>query len=258
MTTGVAPADPTLPQSSPATLPDRQQTVVLHDGGDVVLVVGEAGGIQQPIQASKTAMSMASPVWKAMFSHVWAEHEASEISLPDDDVEAMLLVLRIAHLRFQDLPSKGLFPLNSLLNLAVVCDKYDLVHLVRPFLDLYGWAKPASTVYEHNTDPVWLFIDWTFGYSGDFTFRAEYFAANMSMGPDGVPVVARQPFPKYMPPGLLDKITEIRLGALRSILDVCYENLNQALRGKICKQTPPSETECRCMIVGSCPFPQRQ
>lgn len=32
------------------------------------------------------------------FSRVWAEHEASELLLPDDDVDVMLLVLRIAHL----------------------------------------------------------------------------------------------------------------------------------------------------------------
>ena len=104
MITSSAEENRTVSFASQVSKSQRQQTIVLHDGGDVMLLVGRAGNVQQPIQASKTAISLASSVWKAMFSRAWAEHEASEIPLIEDDVEAMLLVFRIAHLRFQDLP----------------------------------------------------------------------------------------------------------------------------------------------------------
>jgi hypothetical protein len=97
-----------------------------------------------------------------MFEARWAESEASEIALRDDDMDAMLLVLRIAHLRFHDLPKKLEF--GPLLNLAVVCDKYDLVRMVRPFLDLHGWAKPHDYHQGKSWYPSWLFVAWTFGY----------------------------------------------------------------------------------------------
>jgi len=52
----------------------------------------------------------------------------------------MLIVLCVPHLRFHELPKKNGLTRDALLALAVVCDQYDIVPLVRPFLDLYGWA----------------------------------------------------------------------------------------------------------------------
>lgn len=199
-------ANRTVPLSLPADTSGRQQTIVLHDDGDVTLVVGKAGGVQQPIQASKTTMSLASPVWKAMFSRVWAEHAASEILLPDDDVSATLTVLRIAHLQFQDLPKKGDFSPTSLLNLAVICDKYDLVRIVRPFLDLHGWASPW---FSSNTDvasfPQLLFSAWTFGYSQSFESMAKDVLDRLIVTFSGAPMIGGATLPEPMPPGLLGK-----------------------------------------------------
>ena len=186
---------------------ERRQTIVLHVDGDVRLVVGKAGGIQQPIQASKTVMSLASPVWKAMFSRVWAEHEASEIPLPDDDIEATLLVLRIAHLQFQDLPKKSKLTLSRLLDLAVICDKYDLVRLVHPFLDLNQWAQPWFPIGTVGAQykPELLFIAWTFGYSREFELLAKHFVTHLRVEADGTLLFAGQQSPEHMPPGLLGK-----------------------------------------------------
>ena len=74
---------------------------MFDSSGDVTLVVGKRHGVQQSIRIFISAMSLASPVWKATFRRVWVEQDASEISLPGDNVDAMLLVLRIAHLRLK-------------------------------------------------------------------------------------------------------------------------------------------------------------
>ncbi len=120
----------------------------------------------------------------------WAESSASEIPFPDDNIDAMLLVLRIAHLRFRDIPGKNGLSYAHLLALAVVCDKYDLVKLVRPFLDLYEWAEPhrPRSVDDEKWEPSWLFVAWTFGFGESFEPLARHLVKNISLeGEDGCP-----------------------------------------------------------------------
>lgn len=44
---------------------------------------------------------------------------------------------------------------------------------------------------------------------------------------------------------------KLRENAITSILEAAYMNLDQVLKGPLCKQTPPSEDDCRSMILGS-------
>lgn len=160
-------------------------TIVLHDSGDITLLVG-SGKVQQPVLVSSPVLQIASPVWKAMCGEHWKESEAHEIPLPDDDVEAMLIVLRIVHLKFHDLPEKKGMSFNTLYKLAIVCDKYDLVQVVRPFLDLHCWAQ--SYIYPTHTrshHPAWLFVAWTFGYTESFEALACDMVNTVTVGPDG-------------------------------------------------------------------------
>ena len=122
------------------------------------LLVGGDGGSQQPIVVPRTVMSLASPVFKAMFDRFCIESEATEISLPDDDPGAMLIVLKIAHLRFHDLPKAADVDIEALLCFAVTCENHDLVTLIRPFLDLHGWAQKhfPNVATLKNCDPSWL------------------------------------------------------------------------------------------------------
>lgn len=271
MTAALIPENGSMSLFPSPTTSGLQQTTVLHDGGDVTLEVGKIGSFQQRIKASKSAMGLASPVWKAMFSHVWAESEAAEISLPDDDADATLLVLQIAHLRFQDLPKKGTIPLHDLVNLAVICDKYDLTHLVRPFLDLNNWARERFLDLTGGVcHPDLLFVAWTFGYSESFEHLARRVLDQTTVTSSGTPLYLGQRFPEHMPPGLLgkpfltihqvlvrfqvqnssslqmltqlaiDNMLDLRTETITSVLHVCYSNLDQVLNGRLCKQTPRS------------------
>jgi hypothetical protein len=198
----------TTPDTPPCHDTHLQTTIVLHDKGDAKLLVGP-GDSPQPILVSKTAMSMASPVWKAMFDRQrWTESSATEIPFPDDDVDAMLIVLRIAHLRFRELPAKKPIKLEDLLQLAVVCDKYDAVQSVRPFLDLHHWTHDLVPNVETqiNCHPSWLFIAWTFGYKDTFASLAKHLVSTLALDSDQVVATYGNPpqaFPDDVPPGLL-------------------------------------------------------
>ena len=195
-------AGPKAEEEAPSLLP----TIVLHDSGDVILRVGTEAGMRQPVLVSKMVMVQASPVWKAMFERHWKESDATEIPLPDDDIEAILLVLRIAHLRFKEIPQRHNLTIDALLNLAVVCDKYDLVKLVQPFLDLHGWAQYhlPNIRSEKNCNPSWFFVAWTFGYNDSFEALATYLVRRIKLDADGNAITQNgQRFPSDTPPGLL-------------------------------------------------------
>ncbi|KAF2689689.1 hypothetical protein K458DRAFT_358667 [Lentithecium fluviatile CBS 122367] len=185
-------------------------SIVLHDFGNVTLLLG-AEDIQQPVLASTAILRLAGPVWKAMFERHWAESEASEIAFPDDDVDAMLLVLRIAHLRFNEIPAKNGLSFEALLDLSVVCDKYDIVSIVRPFLDLHCWAEPYMVMAGsfRTVRPEWLLVSWTFGYSDSFDILARRvaFTSTRSSGCNAHPECEDGKIiqDEMLPPGILGK-----------------------------------------------------
>lgn len=134
-------------------------TIVLHDIGDVVtLAIGEE---KLSVVAARTVLTIFSPVFKAMLTGNFREAgvTTSEILLPDDDPGSFLFLLRIAHLKFKDLPDTLSF--QDLYQLSVTCDKYDAVCHVRPFWDRYG--APFLNHVEEAGYEEWLHIAWTFG-----------------------------------------------------------------------------------------------
>ena len=153
--------------STIATADDPTSTTIyLDSSGDLRLLVKDSGDEWTTLIVSSSAMRLASPVWRAMLnpkSH-FKEAEKQEVEFPDDDLDALLIILRVAHLKFRDLPESVSF--EGLVNLAVVCDKYDTVGLVRKWIP--GWLAPwykeiCSPGYEE-----WLSIAWTFGKFATF------------------------------------------------------------------------------------------
>ena len=136
-------------------------TIYLDSSGDLRVLVKDIGDEWKTLIVSSNPMCLASPVWRAMLnpkSH-FREAERQEVEFPDDNLDALLIVLRVAHLKFRDLPKSLSF--DGLVNLAVVSDKYDTVGIVRPWLPqwLAPWYKEScSPGYEE-----WLSIAWTFG-----------------------------------------------------------------------------------------------
>jgi hypothetical protein len=115
------------------------------------------------VPVNRLVISQASPVWHKMLNGSWEESTKSENALPEDYPDAMLLVLRVAHLQFQLLPKT----INNdlLYQLAIVCDKYDCVELLQQWLELWTKHLKIGSI-NHGGIP---FICWTFGLEDTFS-----------------------------------------------------------------------------------------
>jgi hypothetical protein len=140
--------------------------------GDLVLLVGEDFGSTHQFRVCRNTLCMASPVWRAMLSGEFVEAKLGEIPFADDDPDALLLVLRIAHLRFHEIPQQ--MTRHKLVEVATICDKYDTVAMCRPFIR--DWMKPWLKVMVFNRpgNEEFLWITWVFGYAKEFTRLAKY------------------------------------------------------------------------------------
>ena len=110
--------------STNETVEGPTSTIInLDSSGDLRLLVKGPGDKWTTLIVSSSAMCLASPVWRAMLnprSH-FREAEKQEVEFPDDDLDALLIVLRVAHLKFRELPKTVSF--DGLVNLAVLSDK---------------------------------------------------------------------------------------------------------------------------------------
>lgn len=107
--------------------------------GDLTLLLeneGSSGIIASTFLVSAKAMSLASPVWRTMLDPEgpWRKQSSSwgSLRLMDDEPGALLILLDIAHLAFHEVPGTPSF--EKLVQLSVLCDKYDTVPLVRPWV----------------------------------------------------------------------------------------------------------------------------
>ena len=193
------------------------ETVVLDDFSDITLVVGtedeggddETGstgsvGNVQRVKVSSSVLRLASPVWKSMFnpSGHFLESTAKEVSFPDDDPAALLVVLRIAHLRFKEVPDKLSF--KELVSVAVICDKYDTVSVVRPFLS--RWTGPEMKISPGEEE--WIFIAWTFGYEDAFTSGVQELVRKVAIDGKGRCMFDGKAVNGCLPPDIIGKFPE--------------------------------------------------
>lgn len=133
--------------------------------GDLLLVLETAEDgrpTQSSIRVSSKVLSLASPVFAAMLSPRFAEGQAlltstspeiSSISFPDDNSEAMIWLCKALHFR-KDLTVDIEFSL--LRELAILCDKYDLVGALNPWS--HSWLRqwPGSSGVDDHAELLWI------------------------------------------------------------------------------------------------------
>lgn len=160
--------------------------IALCHNADLTLIVGE-----NPIhrfKVSRNTLCMASSVFKAMLSRNFIEAQKDEIELEDDDPDALLIILRIVHLKFSEV--KRSFEYQSqLVQVAVVCDKYDLVAVCRPFIP--GWARkwlraqnPIANLNAQGQTEKCLWT-WVFGYEEEFRHLVDFICLTSSFDDNG-------------------------------------------------------------------------
>lgn len=175
----------------------KESTNILDRSGDLVLIVNQAER-QKTFRVSSSAMCLASPVWRAMLSHSGNFKEArpknGEVSFPEDDSDAMFIVLSVVHYQFQNIP-KALTK-EELLNLAIVCDKYDVTKLLLSWFRL-NWLESIGFCDGNSMLIAWLFQDFeTFKKLVDEMIR------DSELNKEGNPEVGLLKM-DHMPPGLL-------------------------------------------------------
>ena len=162
------------------------------------------------VGVSSHAMSLASPVWNKIlhppFSKLPSQEKGSDDSGPidfsEDNGEALLLLLRIAHLQFNKVPSTLTF--ESILDVAILCDKYDCVGLVSPWLS--SWLLKEETQSMEQGHEEWLFIAWVFGKEKTFEKLATKLVKEVQFNDTGDCLTSTgEILPSQMPPDIVGK-----------------------------------------------------
>lgn len=148
-------------------------TIYVDQDGDFDLVVG-LGTESRTFCVSSKVMCLASPVWRAMLSLEHGFQESSPgtnvITLPEDDVLSIFIVLLASHVRFQEIPGSVTF--KQLVNLCVVCDKYDCISVLQPWLS--GWLALYKQDVMIPGWEEWAFIAWVVGDEAIFEQATDY------------------------------------------------------------------------------------
>lgn len=117
------------------------EIVTIEESYDLTIIIGTPTSShgQKAFQVNKGCFKNASSMWKAMFSGQWKESQQNEVEFPDDTPAAFEVVMRVAHLQFDLLPFTLSGP--ELVEVAKLCDKYDLMRILRPALQLKQWYE---------------------------------------------------------------------------------------------------------------------
>ncbi len=117
----------------------------------------------------------------------------------EDDADALLLLLRIAHLDFVSVKRK--LSIGELYNLAILCDKYDCVHLIKPWVD--EWFRDGGHQVGGEASKR-LFIAWCFGRTETFRIAASVLLTQSGTDDSGQLLdLKKQVIPDTMPPGII-------------------------------------------------------
>ena len=119
----------------------------IDPSGNVILEVLYPDG-QKRLLVSSKVLTLVSPVFAAILKSSFREGlshyptSAVSIPLPDDDAEAFIVLCNTIHFRTNDVPEK--LTLMCLVNLAIICDKYNCTSALAPWSAMWLQAKIDS------------------------------------------------------------------------------------------------------------------
>ena len=159
---------------TPAATGGAEMYREIASSGDVILNIPAAAGSMK-LRVSSHVLCTTSPVFRAMLGPHSAFKEASELrmcsagnpyelSILDDYPYALTAVLLALHCRSELVPVNPGF--KDLVELALVCDKYDCPGGLLPWLDTWT-AVWKPTILESGYEE-WLFVAWVFGIKEKF------------------------------------------------------------------------------------------
>ena len=174
------------------------EPIEVDPSGDLTVQVGENEHRKAFIVSSK-AMCLASHVWCKILDPI-SLCEQKRVDLTDDDPEALLILLRISHLQFSNVPLHIEYTL--LVHLAVLCDKYEMAQLLLPWITPWqaDWKPYALKGGYENL----FFVAWVFSDLETYTAIARNWVMKSTLDIDGNLVMGSDVLKhKIMPPGAL-------------------------------------------------------
>lgn len=134
---------------------------------------------RQVVIASRASMREASPMWRN-----WLDNNTSPMDFPDAPKNALLLILRLIHYQWDELPVLDDLSLDELLDIARVCNNYAVVHVVKPFLVHRKWTSSVRFDCTAHNHQAALYITGTFDYAEGYAMSARYLATTMCLDED--------------------------------------------------------------------------
>ncbi|KAF7886461.1 hypothetical protein EAF00_010564 [Botryotinia globosa] len=182
------------------------------------------------ILVSSKHMSFASPVFKAMLTGEFREavelreKGRTEIPLPDDDVGAMITLVKVIHGRFKSVnkyPNLVLFA-----KLAILVDKYQC-HESTEFAVKIWTANPRPVPWSrswYNT-ACWLCVAWVFGLDDEFIKATEKIIRESGVGLGAI--LKGKDLALPIPERVINKIDESRENAVSQLIDVLKDTISR-------------------------------
>ncbi|KAE8447176.1 hypothetical protein EG329_011007 [Mollisiaceae sp. DMI_Dod_QoI] len=162
-----------------------------------------------------------------------------EVDFTDDDGEALLILLRITHLQFDDVPLTLSYDL--LLNVAIVCDQYDCVRIVKPWLS--HWLSNEKNESLKDGHENWLWIAWVFGRSEVFEDLALRMLRTVKTNEEGECLTEKgEEVSDPMPPGILESILDARQRTVEALLRGPYSLIEKYENPSKLHEMLPEET----------------
>ncbi|EEP76428.1 predicted protein [Uncinocarpus reesii 1704] len=205
---------------------------------------GDDGVVEEEviIHASSRHMILASPVFRAMLQRKFSESNTLqltgrvEIRLPDDDPDALLILLNIIHGHVRKVPLS--VDLITLIQLAILVDKYDIHEAVELFSNFW-FDNLKSTIPGEYTDdiPAWICICWVFDRPNEFKVTTHLALRQ------GKQAITSGELP--IPSSVVEAINSKRQEALHKLLTTLYGHLDDYMENEHCS------FECDALMLGS-------
>ncbi|KAI1941983.1 hypothetical protein LOZ66_001464 [Ophidiomyces ophidiicola] len=194
------------------------------------------------IHVSSRHMTLASSVFRAMLQQQFAESNTLsltgrvDIALPDDDPDALLILLNIIHGRVRKVPLR--VDLSTLTQLAILVDKYD-VHEAVELFSTFWFDNLKSTIPSHFTNdvPAWICICWVFNRPEEFSIVTRL---ALRQGKQAIPL-GELPIPS----AVVEAIDLRRQETLSRLMDTLYNHIDDYTHNEHCS------FECDALMLGS-------